>query len=126
MAPLAAPTAQAEAATQAALDPTIFASAYHRGTTADLAEIYAAALGKQNREQPSSEVRHPEPWDVLTSSEQDVARLAAQGMSNTDIARHRGVSVRTIETQMSAVLRGLGLANRHQIITMIHADEAAK
>lgn len=122
MAPLAAPTTRAEAATQAALDPTAYASAYSRGASADLADICAVALGDNHRERSSLAPSHPEPWDVLTSAERDVARLAADGMSNADIARHRGVSVRTIETQMTAALRGLGLTNRHQITTMIPAD----
>lgn len=53
--------------------------------------------------------------DQLTSREQDVLRLIARGYTYKEIAGRLHLSVKTIETHVSAVLRKLQLSNRHQI-----------
>jgi DNA-binding CsgD family transcriptional regulator len=51
-------------------------------------------------------------WDALTPTEVEVARLAAQGLSNPEIARQRFVSPRTIETHLSNAYTKLGVTSR--------------
>lgn len=121
--PFATATTHADTLARAAVDHDTFTNAYQRGLAAQPEEITATALG-QPAESPrrSPSPRTPQAWDTLTSTEQQVARLAADGLSNPDIARRRNVSARTVETQMTSILRRLGIANRHQISTMIPTD----
>ena len=53
--------------------------------------------------------------DLLTTREQEVMRLIARGYSYKEIAGRLYLSVKTIETHVSAVLRKLQLSNRHQL-----------
>ena len=53
--------------------------------------------------------------DLLTTREQEVLRLIARGYAYKEIAIRLHLSVKTIETHVSAVLRKLQLSNRHQL-----------
>jgi DNA-binding NarL/FixJ family response regulator len=53
--------------------------------------------------------------DALTSRERDVLRLIARGYTYKEIARELVLSVKTIESHVSAVLRKLQLSNRHEL-----------
>ncbi len=53
--------------------------------------------------------------DELTASEQEVAALVAQGMSNRAIAAARVVSIKTVEAHVSHILSKLGFTSRAQI-----------
>jgi DNA-binding NarL/FixJ family response regulator len=53
--------------------------------------------------------------DVLTPRERDVLRLIARGYTYKEIARELVLSVKTIETHVSAVLRKLQLSNRYEL-----------
>ena len=53
--------------------------------------------------------------DALTSRERDVLRLIARGYTYKEIARELVLSVKTVETHVSAVLRKLQLSNRHEL-----------
>jgi DNA-binding NarL/FixJ family response regulator len=53
--------------------------------------------------------------DLLTVREQEVMRLIARGYAYKEIASRLHLSVKTIETHVSAVLRKLQLSNRHQL-----------
>ncbi len=53
--------------------------------------------------------------DRLTPREQDVLRLIARGYTYKEIGARLYLSVKTIETHVSAVLRKLQLSNRHQL-----------
>jgi predicted ATPase/DNA-binding CsgD family transcriptional regulator len=120
-------TAKAAALAMAVLDPDAYATAYQRGLNAAPAAIMATALGEQYEpESPALDSGDFELWDTLTPAEQQVARLAAQGLSNPKIAARRGVSLRTVETQMTAILRGLDILNRHQIASMLPAAETGR
>lgn len=52
---------------------------------------------------------------ALTAAERIVAELAAAGRSNHDIASELVVSVRTVESQLSAAFRKLGIESRGQL-----------
>jgi DNA-binding NarL/FixJ family response regulator len=53
--------------------------------------------------------------DRLTKREREVMRLIARGYSYKEIATRLFVSVKTVETHVSAVLRKLQLSSRHQL-----------
>jgi len=53
--------------------------------------------------------------DKLTAREGDVLRLIARGYTYKEIARRLEISVKTVETHVSAVLRKLQLSTRHEL-----------
>jgi DNA-binding NarL/FixJ family response regulator len=53
--------------------------------------------------------------EQLTSREREVLRLIAQGYTYKEIARELFISVKTVETHVSSVLRKLQLSTRHQL-----------
>ena len=53
--------------------------------------------------------------DQLTQREREVLRHIARGYAYKEIARRLFISVKTVETHVSAVLRKLQLSNRHEL-----------
>ena len=53
--------------------------------------------------------------DQLTLREQEVMRLIARGYTYKEVASQLHLSVKTVETHVSAVLRKLQLSNRHEL-----------
>ncbi len=53
--------------------------------------------------------------DLLTPREKEVLRYIARGYSYKDVARELVLSVKTIESHVSAVLRKLQLSNRYEL-----------
>jgi RNA polymerase sigma factor (sigma-70 family) len=53
--------------------------------------------------------------DQLTAREREVLRLIARGYTYKEIARELTISIRTVETHVSSVLRKLQLSTRHQL-----------
>ncbi len=53
--------------------------------------------------------------DRLTSREKDVLRLIARGYAYKQVARKLDISIKTVETHVSSVLRKLQLSNRHEL-----------
>jgi DNA-binding NarL/FixJ family response regulator len=53
--------------------------------------------------------------DQLTTREREVLRLIAQGYTYKEIARELYISVKTVESHVSSVLRKLQLSTRHQL-----------
>ena len=53
--------------------------------------------------------------DQLTSREREVLRHIARGYTYKEIARELNISVKTVETHVSSVLRKLQLSNRHEL-----------
>ena len=53
--------------------------------------------------------------DQLTTREREVLRLIARGYTYKEIARELTISIRTVETHVSSVLRKLQLSTRHQL-----------
>jgi DNA-binding NarL/FixJ family response regulator len=56
-----------------------------------------------------------EELDTLTPREREVLRLIARGYAYKEVAKELFISVKTVETHVSAVLRKLQLSNRHQL-----------
>jgi DNA-binding NarL/FixJ family response regulator len=53
--------------------------------------------------------------DLLTAREREVMRLIARGYAYKEVARELFISVKTVETHVSAVLRKLQLSSRHEL-----------
>ena len=53
--------------------------------------------------------------DQLTPREREVLRLIARGYAYKEVARELSISVKTVESHVSAVLRKLQLSSRHQL-----------
>ena len=59
-------------------------------------------------------IRDPE-LDLLTPRERDVLRLLARGYAYKEIASELFISVKTVETHVSSVLRKTQLSNRYEL-----------
>ena len=53
--------------------------------------------------------------DLLSAREREVLRLIARGYTYKEVARELSISVKTVESHVSAVLRKLQLSTRHQL-----------
>lgn len=61
-----------------------------------------------------TEASDPE-LDQLTAREREVLRYIARGYAYKQVAKQLGISVKTVETHVSAVLRKLQLSSRHEL-----------
>lgn len=62
----------------------------------------------------STPIADPE-LDQLTAREQEVMRLLARGYAYKEIARRLTISIKTVESHASSVLRKLQLSNRNEL-----------
>ena len=60
--------------------------------------------------------------DSLTPSERRVAEMAASGMTNRQIAQDLFLTVKTIETHLSAAYDKLGIRSRQQLGDALAGD----
>ena len=56
-----------------------------------------------------------EELDKLSAREREVLKLIARGYSYREVAKELFISIKTVETHVSSVLRKLQLSNRHQL-----------
>ncbi|MGQ0842189.1 LuxR C-terminal-related transcriptional regulator [Actinokineospora sp.] len=56
---------------------------------------------------------------VLTSRELEVARMVGTGRTSQQIARHLGISARTVETHLTHIYRKLGVPSRSALASLI-------
>jgi DNA-binding CsgD family transcriptional regulator len=65
--------------------------------------------------------------DALTAAENEVLACAAAGLSNAEIARRRGKSLRTIANQLASAYRKLGVSGRQEVLAQLnHGCGAAR
>jgi DNA-binding NarL/FixJ family response regulator len=57
-----------------------------------------------------------EPYDMLTAREQEVLRLAAEGLTNSEIGNRLSISPRTAETHRTNLMRKLGFESPTDLI----------
>jgi DNA-binding CsgD family transcriptional regulator len=86
---------------------------------ADRAREEIAATGAHPRRARLSGV------DALTPSELRVARMAADGLGNREIAQALFVTVKTVETQLGAAYRKLDIGSRGQLPDALAANTAS-
>jgi len=70
-------------------------------------DAFGAAAGEQ--------AQTDEELDRLSAREREVMRLIARGFSYKEVAAELFISIKTVETHVSAVLRKLQLSSRHEL-----------
>ena len=71
--------------------------------------------GSPSAEQPAMSVVDDGPAKVLTSREQQVMELLAKGNTNREIAQLLEVSIKTVDTHRSHVMKKLALRNNSEL-----------
>ena len=59
----------------------------------------------------------------MSAREAEVLAALAGGRSNAQIARHLHISVRTVESHVSSLLRKYGVADRHELAGLAESDQ---
>jgi len=59
-------------------------------------------------------------WDSLTTTEQAVSRLVAEGLTNGAVARRLYISPHTVNTHLRHVFAKLGVSNRVALAAVVH------
>jgi non-specific serine/threonine protein kinase len=107
--------ADAESAAVAVLGVDTFAETFSAVQALGYDDI-AALVSNQEPAVPAPQgAGQARPWNDLTATEQEVARLAAEGLSDAQIARRRVCSVRTVEKHLENVRRKLTVDSRRGI-----------
>ncbi|MBO2455164.1 LuxR family transcriptional regulator [Actinomadura barringtoniae] len=99
-----------------ALDEVRYQELWRAGAARELELVIASAEADSDKllsAVPGSSVRDDS--TVLTRREYEVARLAAQGMSNREIAQRLVISKRTADAHMEHILAKLGISRRAHI-----------
>jgi class 3 adenylate cyclase/DNA-binding CsgD family transcriptional regulator len=86
------------------------------GALEELAQAELAATGARPRRPVVSGV------DALTPSERRVAEMAAENMTNKDIAQALFVTPKTVEVHLSSVYRKLDISSRSQLASALRGD----
>lgn len=105
------------AACREALGTGAFQAACAPGAT--LSPPEAVAWGVRRRRRP---VRTSTGWSSLTETEQRVAMLAADGLTNPEIAERLFVAHTTVKTHMKHIFSKLGVAKRRELEGHLPAD----
>jgi len=105
------------AAVRAALGDQAYAIEFRRGRHMPLAQ----ALGVAEKARRSTRSAHADVGaaDLLTSREQEIAGLLAQGLSNKAIAKSLVIAPRTAETHVANIMAKLGLTSRGQVAAWV-------
>jgi RNA polymerase sigma factor (sigma-70 family) len=91
-----------------------------RGTDALLAPSVTRRLVERFASQRSIGSTHRDVLSELTAREQEVLRLVARGLSNSEIADHLTISETTVKSHVSRVLMKLGLRDRVQAVVLAY------
>jgi DNA-binding NarL/FixJ family response regulator len=91
-----------------------------RGTDALLAPSVTRRLVERFASQRSVGSMHREVLSELTAREQEVLRLVARGLSNSEIADHLTISETTVKSHVSHVLMKLDLRDRVQAVVLAY------
>jgi len=78
-------------------------------TLAETARQELRASGETSRR------RTPEAWDQLTAQELQIARMAAEGLSNRQIGEQLYISHRTVGYHLHRIFPKLGITSRSQL-----------
>lgn len=85
-------------------------AAGHRYLSSPLSERAIAAYTEK------TSIDSNDPYEKLTSREREILQMAAQGLSNSEIASRLFISPRTVETHRANVMRKLGVRSHAELI----------
>ena len=74
-----------------------------------------APVCRRRRRSPAADHGLIGPATVLSERETELAQLAAQGLSNAEIAERLVLSVRTVETYLYRAMQKMGLSDRRDL-----------
>jgi DNA-binding CsgD family transcriptional regulator len=106
---------------QAALGHVAFEAALSEGGALSLEE--AVAYARRGR---GSHSRARSGWESLTPSEQQVASLVGQHLTNAQIAERLFISIPTVKSHLNRAFAKLGVDNRGQLAAGAHQIEAPR
>jgi DNA-binding CsgD family transcriptional regulator len=103
------------------------AAARRRGDGADSRRMAAraAALAQEVCGLDTPALRAAVLDPPLTRRQRDVARLAASGRSNREIAQQLGVGIRTVESHLDAAYRRVGVSSRTELLDLFPEERRA-
>jgi DNA-binding CsgD family transcriptional regulator len=81
--------------------------------------MWAERARQELRAAREARCHRPEAWAQLTEQEQQIARLAAQGLSNREIAQRLYISHRTVGSHLYHIFPKLEVASRAQLTAII-------
>lgn len=87
-------------------------------------ELLLHLIGTSRQQVPARPQEAARLLQLLTPREQEVARQAAQGLSNKEIARQLDITERTVKAHLSSSFERLGVKDRLQLALMLN-DRAA-
>jgi len=125
-----AQTAQVLAAAHPGRPALAAAAAHSRGLArGDPALLAQAGLGIRRRHRTARPARPVAGWESLTDTEQAVAGLVAQGLSNGQIGGRMYISTHTVAHHLRQAFRKLGIASRVELTRIVierTAEEPAR
>ncbi len=91
------------------------------GAAADMARVRRRLrkLGVRRRHWTRGQDRPTAGWDSLTETEQVVAGLVADGLSNRDVAARMYVSIHTVAFYLRQIFRKLGIGSRVELARIV-------
>ena len=92
-------------------------SVLHPAVARKVANYFARRVATQQPEKPAISA-----LDQLTRRETEVLKLAAQGMTNREIADQLTISVRTVQGHLSSVFNKLGVGSRTEAVVYALRD----
>lgn len=96
----------------------------HAGTAVFAASATRDLLRRHESREPARPL--PAAFESLTPRERDIFGLAAQGLSNAEIAEREFLSEATVKTHISRVLSKLGLRDRVRLVVFAHEHRLAE
>jgi non-specific serine/threonine protein kinase len=114
-----------EAAARTGLGEARYRARWEEGFALGWEQKIAAALEDTGATEQHSSTTGQEDVSELTARELEVARLVADGLSNPAIAAALFVSLATVKTHVSHILRKLGLESRAQLAGWFATHDAS-
>jgi predicted ATPase/DNA-binding CsgD family transcriptional regulator len=113
---------EAEASCRETLGEDRYAALFREGTRTPLDQIVASAV----QDADNLPVTHHDSAPAsgpLTSRENEIAALVAQGLSNREIAERLVISKRTVDAHVEHIFGKLGVSSRVQLVNWLNARE---